>query len=147
MAPILMVVAFNMSEYKSFANMLKLKSGDSLVLAATFLLTIFVNLTVAVQIGLLLAMISFVKLKSEVLEVDKILPKRSNEEEDVDMDEHGNRCPQLSVFTVEGALFFGAADRFESTLTRSINRRPEVLVLIMKRVSFMLASSVAIDES
>jgi len=142
MAPILMVVAFNMSEYKSFANMLKLKSGDSLVLAATFLLTVFVNLTVAVQIGLLLAMISFVKRMSEVLEVDKILPKRSNEEE-IDMDEHGNRCPQLSVFTVEGALFFGAADRFESTLTRSINRRPEVLVLIMKRVSFMDATGEA----
>src|SRR5699024_4064579 len=99
--------------------------------------------TVAVQIGLLLAMISFVKRMSEVLEVDKILPKRSNEGEEVDKDEHGNRCPQLSVFTVEGALFFGAADRFESTLTRSINRRPELLVLIMKRVSFMDATGEA----
>src|SRR5699024_3788350 len=137
MAPILMVVAFNMSEYKSFANMLKLKSGDSLVLAATFLLTVFVNLTVAVQIGLLLAMISFVKRMSEVLEVDKILSKRSNDEEQVDMDENGYRCPQLSCLSVEAALFFAAAARFESTLTRSSNRRPEVLVLIMKRVSFV----------
>src|SRR5699024_11188419 len=88
-------------------------------------------------------MISFVKRMSEVLEVDKILPKRSNEEEEVDMDEHGNRCPQLSVFTVAGALFFGAADRLESTLTRSINRRPEVLALIINRASLMDATGEA----
>lgn len=139
MAPILMVVAFNMSEYKSFVHMLKLRSGDSLVLATTFLLTVFVNLTVAVQIGLLLAMISFVKRMSEVLEVDKILPGRSAENQP-NVDEYGNRCPQLSVFTIQGALFFGAAHKFENTLVRSINRRPEVLVLILKRVSFIDAT-------
>src|SRR5699024_8752447 len=61
MAPILMVVAYNMSEHKSFIHILKLRSSDSLVLAATFLLTVLVNLTVAVQIGLLLAFVSFVK--------------------------------------------------------------------------------------
>src|SRR5699024_8773602 len=58
MAPILMVVAYNMSEIKSFAHIVKLRSGDSLVLITTFLLTVFVNLTVAVPVGLLLAIIS-----------------------------------------------------------------------------------------
>src|SRR5699024_10416989 len=53
MAPILMVVAYNMSEIKSFAHIVKLRSGDSLVLITTFLLTVFVNLTVAVPVGLL----------------------------------------------------------------------------------------------
>lgn len=142
MAPILMVVAFNMSEYKSFGTILKLKSSDSLVLAVTFLLTVFVNLTAAVQIGLLLAMVSFVKRMSEVLEVDKVLPKNNNGEE-LEIGTYGNKCPQLSVFTVEGALFFGAADQFEKTLTQSINRRPEVMVLNMKRVSFMDATAIA----
>src|SRR5699024_4655605 len=74
MAPILMVVAFNMSEYKSFMHILKLKSSDSLVLATTFLLTVFVNLTVAVPVGLLLAMISFIKRMGEVLEVKHVTP-------------------------------------------------------------------------
>src|SRR5690625_2530516 len=60
MAPILMVVAYNMSEIKSFAHIVKLRSGDSLVLITTFLLTVFVNLTVAVPVGLLLAIISFI---------------------------------------------------------------------------------------
>jgi SulP family sulfate permease len=142
MAPILMVVAFNMSEYKSFFHMLKLRSGDSLVLSATFLLTVLVNLTVAVQVGLLLAMISFVKRMSEVFEVDKILPKSADDEQ-LASKEHGNKCPQISVFTVQGALFFGAADRFESILTRSINRRPKVLVLILKRASFIDATGEA----
>src|SRR5699024_10215806 len=55
MAPILMVVAYNMSEYKSFWHILQLRTGDSLVLVTTFVLTVTVNLTVAVPIGLLLA--------------------------------------------------------------------------------------------
>src|SRR5699024_573248 len=53
MAPILMVVAYNMSEYQSFKTILKMKTSDSLVLVTTFLLTVFVNLTIAVPIGLL----------------------------------------------------------------------------------------------
>src|SRR5699024_3529434 len=53
MAPILMIVAFNMSEHKTFTKILKIKNADSLVLVTTFLLTVFVNLTIAVPIGLL----------------------------------------------------------------------------------------------
>src|SRR5699024_11873860 len=74
MAPILMVVAFNMSEYKSFSMMLKMRTSDSLVLVTTFLLTVFVNLTVAVPIGLLLAMVSFVCRLSYVCAAGRIKP-------------------------------------------------------------------------
>lgn len=135
MAPILMVVAFNMSEYKSFWHILKLKSGDSLVLAVTFLLTVFVNLTIAVPIGLVLAMISFIKRMSEVLEVQKILPDTNL----FDL-EDGNEdylCPQIASFTIHGPLFFGAADKFETIITRSINERPSVLILKMRHVSII----------
>src|SRR5690606_6922868 len=68
MAPILMMVAYNMSEYRSFLHILKLKKADSLVLITTFLLTVFVNLTTAVQFGLLLAGIMFIKRMSEALD-------------------------------------------------------------------------------
>src|SRR5699024_4964358 len=81
MAPILMVVAFNMSEYKSFSMILKMRTSDSLVLVTTFLLTVFVNLTVAVPVGLLLAMVSFVRRISHVLEVDDIKPDKFTEKE------------------------------------------------------------------
>lgn len=138
MAPILMVVAFNMSEHKSFASILKLRTSDSLVLITTFLLTVFVNLTIAVPIGLLLAMVSFVKRISGVLQVQDIVPVRFANGL---MKEKGDRaeysCPKIASFTVHGPLFFGAADRFESTLSRSIHRRPSVLILKMRHVSMI----------
>ena len=140
MAPILMRVALNMSEYKSFAHIIKLKSSDALVLAVTFLLTVFVNLTVAVQIGLLLAMVSFVKRMSEVLAVEKVIPDFIKEDEKNEVKNLEFKCPQLAFFTIEGPLFFGAADRFESMITRSINRKPAVLILKMKHVSFIDAT-------
>src|SRR5690625_5906239 len=112
MSPILMMVAFNMSEYQSFAHIVKLKSGDSLVLITTFLLTVFVNLTIAVPVGLALAMISFIKRMGEVMEVETIFPDAHlfyTEDEEYP-------CPQIMSFTVHGPLFFGVAYRFETII-------------------------------
>lgn len=144
MAPILMVVAYNMSEYKSFTHILKLRSSDSLVLVTTFLLTVFVNLTVAVQIGLLLAMVSFIKRMSEVLQVRRVIPDMMKETTiDRNFESLTSVCPQLSFYTIAGPLFFGAADKFESIITRSINKRPTVLILKMKHVSTLDATGAA----
>lgn len=144
MAPILMVVAFNMSEYKSFGLILKMRNADSLVLVTTFLLTVFVNLTVAVPIGLLLAMVSFVRRISKMLEVDDLKPDKFR---NGDFKEKGlkpkYRCPLIVSFTIRGALFFGAADRFESTLSKSINQRPQVLILKMRHVPMIDATGAA----
>lgn len=142
MAPILMVVAFNMSEYKSFASILKLKTSDSLVLVTTFLLTVFVNLTVAVPVGLLLAMVSFVRRISQVLEVENITPDRyASSENEYEMQEYS--CPKIASFTIHGPLFFGAADRFESTLSNSIHQQPTVLILKMRHVSMIDVTGVS----
>src|SRR5699024_3264677 len=143
MAPILMVVAFNMSEYKSFSMILKMRTSDSLVLVTTFLLTVFVNLTIAVPIGLLLAMVSFVRRISTVLEVDDIKPEKFTEEELENKERQDYSCPKIASFTIRRPLFFGAADRFESTLSRTINRRPEVLILKMRHVSMIDATGAA----
>lgn len=133
MAPILMVVAFNMSEYKTFGSVLKLRTSDSLVLVTTFLLTVFVNLTVAVPVGLLLAMVSFVRRVSQVLEVENISP--DNYVDDISDDKYV--CPKIASFTIRGPLFFGAADQFESTLSQSIHKQPSVLILKMRHVSLI----------
>src|SRR5690606_11236403 len=61
MAPILMIVAWNMSERKTFANVLQTKTSDTFIMVTTFLLTVFTNLTIAVEVGLVLAAILFVK--------------------------------------------------------------------------------------
>src|SRR5690625_1760575 len=138
MAVILMVVAFNMSEYKSFGSILKLRTLDSLVLVTTFLLTVFVNLTIAVPIGLLLAMVSFVRRISGVLRVKDIMPVRfANGQRSQKGKRAEYSCPKIASFTVHGPLFFGAADRFESTLSRSIHKRPDVLILKMRHVSMI----------
>lgn len=134
MAPILMFVAMNMSEYQSFIHILKMKSGDSLVLVSTFLLTVFVNLTIAVPIGLGLAMISFIKRMSAAMEVQSITPE-SQSLRGLHNSEHDYHCPKIASFTIHGPLFFGAADRFEKIITRSINERPSVLILKMRHVS------------
>ncbi|MEI3607161.1 SulP family inorganic anion transporter [Pseudogracilibacillus sp. SE30717A] len=136
MAPILMVVAFNMSEYKSFRSIFKLRTSDSLVLITTFLLTVFVNLTIAVPIGLLLAMVSFVRRISNVLNVQNIMPVQFADKEGRGKDNRTEySCSKIASFTIHGPLFFGAADRFESTLSRSILKRPTVLILKMRHVS------------
>src|SRR5699024_9187492 len=138
MAPILMIVAFNMSEHKTFTKILKIKNADSLVLVTTFLLTVFVNLTIAVPIGLLLAMVSFIRRISGLLEVQHIKPTNAKENE---KDE--TRCPKIASFTIRGPLFFGAADRFESTLSQAIHQRPTILILKMRHVALIDATGAA----
>lgn len=137
MAPILMVVAFNMSEHKSFRMILHLRTGDSLVLVTTFLLTVFVNLTIAVPIGLLLAMVSFVKRISSVFEVETIVADKHEQASKVNKKRTRDTCPQIASFTINGPLFFGAADRFASTITNSLSGQPDLLLLKMRDVSMI----------
>jgi sulfate permease, SulP family len=139
MAPILMVVAWNMSERKVFAHILKTRSTDSLVLVVTFLLTVFVDLTTAVEVGLVLAAILFTKRMSDLVTTAKALPNLSHKyakvETLVDSDTHD--CPQISIFNVAGPLFFGAAQTFETSIMDTIHYRPRILLLRMSRVPFM----------
>ncbi|WP_462409628.1 SulP family inorganic anion transporter [Neobacillus sp. Marseille-QA0830] len=139
MAPILMVVAWNMSERKVFAHVLKTKSTDSLVLVVTFLLTVFVNLTTAVEVGLVMAAILFTKRMSDLMVTAKALPNHEHKNEKVvsGVVTDTYDCPQISIFNVEGPLFFGAADSFEKTIMNTIHYRPKILLLRMGRVPFM----------
>lgn len=139
MAPILMVVAWNMSERKAFAHVLFTKTSDSFILVITFLLTVFSNLTIAVEVGLILAAILFVKRMSGLLTVAKVLPDHSSEDKKVApyVVHEGHDCPQIGIFTIEGPLFFGAAQMFEQSIMSTINHRPLVLILRMGKVPYM----------
>lgn len=138
MAPILMVVAWNMSERKVFLHVLKTKTEDSLVLVVTFLLTVFINLTVAVEIGLLLAVILFTKRMSDHMVTVKALPNHEVKHYKIEKLVTDTRdCPQISIFNVEGPLFFGAAQTFAQSIMKTINYKPKVLLLRMGRVPFM----------
>lgn len=139
LAPVLMMVAWNMSERHHFVHILKLKSGDSLVLCITFLLTVFMSLTVAVMAGLILAVILFAKSMSDSLTVSKVLPNLKNENGKVHphivADLH--ECPQISIYTIEGPLFFGAAEKFEQTMLKTIQENPKVFILRMRKVPYI----------
>lgn len=137
MAPILMLVAWNMSERHSFMQLLKTRTGDSLVLALTFLLTVFADLTVAVEAGLVLAVLLFVKRMGETHFVSKVLP----DAESVKVVPHAvteeHDCPQIGIYNIEGPLFFGAAYRFESTLPNAGGGNPPIMLLRMGKVPFI----------
>jgi SulP family sulfate permease len=139
MAPILMVVAWNMSERREFAYVLKTRTSDSLVLMITFLLTVFTNLTTAVEVGLILAVIIFVKRMSDILTVTKVLPDPFTKSEKVKsyMVNEGHDCPQINIYTIEGPLFFGAANLFEKSIMDTIHLHPRVLLLRMGKVPFI----------
>ncbi|QUL55530.1 STAS domain-containing protein [Paenibacillus tritici] len=137
MAPILMVVAWNMSERKEFLHLLKLKTGDSLVLATTFLLTVFADLTLAVEVGLVLAVVLFVKRMGEVHRISKVLPDPSSVKVEAHMVTESHDCPQIGIYNVEGPLFFGAAYRFDDTMPELGPDQPKLILLRMGKVPLM----------
>ncbi|GIP22145.1 SulP family inorganic anion transporter [Paenibacillus sp. J22TS3] len=139
MAPILMMVAWNMSERKEFAHVLRTKSAESAVLVITFVLTVFTDLTTAVEAGLILSGIIFVKHMSELLTTAKVLPDPNSRNEEVaaHMVQEQHNCPQISIYTVEGALFFGVANMFEKSIMDEIHYKPKVLILKMNNVPYM----------
>ncbi|HWO97249.1 MAG TPA: sulfate permease [Bacillus sp. (in: firmicutes)] len=144
MAPILMFVAWNMSERKEFAHILKTKTMDSLVLVVTFLLTVFIDLTTGVGVGLLLALIAFVKLMSGTLKVSKVLPDPADKLVKPEIVQKGSNCPQITIYTVEGPLFFGSTERFEEEMEEILRSKPRVLLLRMSKVSFIDTSGEAL---
>ncbi|MED3660581.1 sulfate permease [Ureibacillus sp. FSL K6-8385] len=144
LAPVLMVVAWNMSERKHFKHVLKLKSGDSLVLIITFLLTVLTSLTIAVIVGLMLAVLLFVKRMSDMLIVSKVLPDhKNNGKVQPHIVNETRDCPQISIYTIEGPLFFGAAQTFEERILKSIHYQPKILILRMGKVPFIDATGEA----
>lgn len=136
MAPVLMVVAWNMSERKQFARVLRTKTSDSLILAMTFLLTVLTSLTTAVEIGLAAAVIVFVKRMRDSLKVTKVLPDPDTKRGKVapHMVREDRDCPQIGIFTIEGPLFFGAGRPFERTIADAVRAEQSIVLLRMAKV-------------
>lgn len=137
LAPVLMIVAWNMSEHHHFIDVLKTKTGDSLVLLVTFFFTVFTSLTTAVEVGLILAVILFTKRMSQTPVLTKSVPNSTGELNPVAPDKETRECPQVSIYTIEGPLFFGAAQTFEQQIMETISYKPKFLILRMGKVPFM----------
>ncbi|MDO3411134.1 SulP family inorganic anion transporter [Saccharibacillus sp. CPCC 101409] len=149
MAPILMLVAWNMSERKSFARLLKLRNSDSIVLVVTFALTVFTTLTTAVEAGLALSVLLFVKRMAGEQRLDKVLPDREARHGKVSAGSvtPDRDCPQLGIFSVHGALFFGVTNPFDTPDFLASHDPAGTLLLRMGGVPFVDASGEASLQS
>ena len=136
LAAILVVVAYHMSEWRTFRSELSAPRSDIAVLLTTFLLTVFVDLTLAVEVGMVLAAFLFMRRMSEVTSVSSVT-REFNDREGPEMALYAAGRPAIppsvQIYAVDGPFFFGAAAKFRETLDQ-IAGRPRVLVLLMRNV-------------
>ncbi len=140
LASILVMVSYHMSEWRSFLALLKGPRGDVLVLVATFLLTVLVDLTVAVEVGMVLAAFLFMRRMAETTQVDAITKELLLEELPEGVSHlHKDIPPGVEVYDINGPFFFGAAGKLRGVLSE-IQNPPKVLILRMTEVPFIDAT-------
>ncbi|MDO6432221.1 SulP family inorganic anion transporter [Flavitalea sp. BT771] len=138
LAGILVVVAYNMSEWRHFLSVLKGPKSDRAILLATFLLTVLIDLTVAIEMGLVLAAFLFLRNMIRFTEVSS-LKKEMEDNEGADQMEDPALPKHVEVFEINGPLFFGAAYKFKDAM-RLIERPPKVLIIRMRKVPIIDAT-------
>lgn len=131
LAGILIVVAYNMSEWRSFVSIVKGAYFDKLILLTTFFLTVFFDLTLAIEVGVLLSAILFMKRMSDISE------KRINNVVDTDLIENYSDLPKgLNIYEISGPLFFASARRYSEAI-EEIGLKCKVLIIRMRHVAFV----------
>lgn len=135
LAAILVIVAYNMSEWRSFKSLLRSPRSDVVVLLTTFFLTVIFDLTIAIQIGMILAVILFMRRMAMVTNVGVITRELADEEESYDPNSINRReVPKsVEVFEVNGPFFFGAASTFKDAM-HVIEEPPKVRIIRMRNV-------------
>lgn len=139
LAGILIVVAYHMSEWRQFKSLLKGNKWDVLILLVTFFLTIFFNLVVAIEVGIVLSSFVLMKRMSESMKVEnavELFPNQHGDAEKLFEDELPQLPKGVAIYEVSGALFFGAAQTFQDTLA-NLQEKPKVLILRMRHVPFI----------
>ena len=131
LAGILIVVAYNMSEWKSFISILKGSPFDYIVLLSTFILTVLVDLTVAIQVGIVLSALLFMKRMADV-DGNKLV---KNSDED-DIENYENLPKGISVYEIGGPLFFASAKQYAELIKES-GFSSKILIIRMRHVSFI----------
>ena len=138
LAGVLVVVSYNMSGWRTFKALLRNPKADVTVLLITFFLTVIFDLTVAIEVGLLIACVLFMKRVMETTEIsvirDEIDP---NLESDLEVHEEHLMLPRgVEVYEINGPYFFGIATKFEETMAQ-LGDRPKIRIIRMRRVPFI----------
>ena len=148
LAAVLVVVAYHMSEWRSFATLIRAPRSDVAVLLITFLLTVLVDLTVAVQVGVVLAAFLFMKRMADVTNVGMITSELTDAPDGTMNSDVGGVArrripPGVEVYEVNGPFFFGAADKIRDVLGVT-SKKPKVFILRMRNVPAMDASGMRV---
>ena len=145
LAGILAIVAYNMSEINHFIELKDAPKSDGFVLIITFLLTVFSDLTVAIQFGVLASALLFMKRMSDVSESNFVTKRLKEQEKEFISDEFKEMPKDIEIFEINGPLFFGASSFFQDNLN-AIETKPKVLILDMEHVPVIDATGIHILE-
>ncbi len=138
LAGVLVVVSYNMSGWRSIAALRKMPMSDNAVMWITIVLTVVFDLTIAIEIGLLLSVVLFLKRTSEATSI-KIFGSEidPNIESDLELHEEKLIIPEgVAVYEIDGPYFFGVANKFDEIMTR-MAKPPRVRIIRMRRVPFI----------
>ena len=138
LAGVLVIVSYNMSGWRVFKGLLKNPKSDVAVLLTTFFLTVIFDLTVAIEVGLVIACVLFMKRVMETTKISVITDEIDpNNESDLEVHEEHLMIPQgVEVYEINGPYFFGIATKFEEIMSR-LGDRPKIRIIRMRKVPFI----------
>lgn len=143
LAAVLIVVSYNMSGWRTIRGMLKNPKGDVAVLIVTFLLTVIFDLTIAIEIGLLLAIILFLRRVTENTQI-KVYGEQLDVAEGTESTRHEvlDVAKGVEVYEIDGPFFFGVATKFDELMRTTLGAKPIVRIIRMRKVPFIDATGV-----
>jgi sulfate permease, SulP family len=142
LAGILVIVAYNMSEWKNFRSILKGPKGDVAVLLITFFLTVLIDLTVAIEVGIVLAAFLFMRNMIKFSEVNILTNEINDDDFGYDLVDGKYQIPKdVEVFEITGPLFFGAAYKFKDAMNY-IKQHPKIFIIRMRHVPIIDATGI-----
>lgn len=138
LAGVLVIVAYNMSEWRTFRSLMKNPKSDISVLLTTFLLTVIFDLTIAIEFGLILASLLFMRRVAETTKISVCTDEIDlNEESDAAINQEKLSIPDgVEVYEIDGPYFFGIANKFEDQMAQ-IGDKPKVRIIRMRKVPFI----------
>ena len=138
LAGVLVIVSYNMSEWRTFKALMKSPKSDVSVLLVTFFLTIVFDLTIAIEVGLVIACVLFMKRVMETTKISVITDQIDpNAELDIAVHEENLLIPnEVEVYEIDGPYFFGIATKFEEVMSQ-LGDRPKVRIIRMRKVPFI----------
>ncbi|MEY8245087.1 sulfate permease [Heminiphilus faecis] len=143
LAAVLIIVSYNMSGWRTVVGIFKAPKSDVSVLVVTFLLTVIFDLTIAIEIGLLLAIILFLRRVTENTQI-KVYSEQLDVAEGTDATHHEVLDVEkgVSVYEIDGPFFFGVATKFDEMMRSTLGDKPVVRILRMRKVPFIDATAV-----